>query len=156
MFAAAMTMPRGLAPDFKAVASSRAQIEIAASPDVIWELLSNIGRWPAWNSLVQKAELSGPLHPGSVFKWQSKGFAVTSTLREVDPNRRLAWTGKAFGTRAVHIWEMEEKNHGTILRTAESFGGWLPKLLPAVMQRSLDETLRAWLQAIKAEAERIP
>jgi uncharacterized protein YndB with AHSA1/START domain len=146
MFAAATTT---------AAASSQARIEIAAPPDRVWELLSNIERWPTWNSLVEKAELNGPLHPGSVFKWKSKGFALTSTLREVTPKRRLAWTGKAFGTRAVHIWEMEEANQGTMLRTAESFGGWLPRLMPRAMQRALDETLLAWLQSIKAEAERV-
>ena len=85
--------------------------------------------------------LSGPLHPGSVFRWKSKGFAVTSTLREVTPKRRIAWTGKAFGTRAVHTWEIEESNQGTILKTAESFAGWLPRLMPRAMQRTLDETL---------------
>jgi uncharacterized protein YndB with AHSA1/START domain len=152
---AAMTTTRGDDPDFAAAASAQAQIEIAAPPERVWELLSNIERWPTWNSLVQKAVLSGPLHPGSVFKWKSKGFAVTSTLREVTQKRRIAWTGKAFGTRAVHTWEVEGSNQGTILKTAESFAGWLPKLMPRVMQRTLDETLPAWLQAIKAEAERI-
>lgn len=154
-FAAAITTTRGDDPDFAAAASSQAQIEIAAPPERVWELLSNIERWPTWNSLVQKSVLSGPLHPGSVFKWKSKGFAVTSTLREVTQKRRIAWTGKAFGTRAVHTWEIEESNQGTILTTAESFAGWLPKLMPRAMQRTLDETLPVWLQAIKAEAERI-
>jgi uncharacterized protein YndB with AHSA1/START domain len=133
MFAAAMTTPRGVIPDFVAAASSQAQIEIAAPPERVWELLSNIERWTTWNSLVQKSVLSGPLHPGSVFRWKSKGFAVTSTLREVTPKRRLAWTGKAFGTRAVHTWEIEESNRGTILKTAESFAGWFPKLVPRAM-----------------------
>ncbi len=155
MVAAARTPVTGVAPNFVAAAASQAQIEIAAPPQRVWELLSNIERWPRWNSLVQKSVLSGPLHPGSVFRWKSKGFAVTSTLREVTPKRRIAWTGKAFGTRAVHTWEIEESNQGTILKTAESFAGWLPRLMPRAMQRTLDETLPAWLQAIKAEAERI-
>jgi hypothetical protein len=45
-------------------------------------------------------------------------------------------------------------DHGVELRTAESFDGWLPKLMPKTMQRTLDETLPAWLKAIKSEAER--
>lgn len=155
MVAASIKTARGVAPDFAAAASSQAHIEIAAPPERVWELLSNIERWPTWNSLVEKAALSGPLHSGSVFSWKSNGFAVTSTLREVTPKRRIAWTGKAFGTRAVHTWELEESNQGTILKTAESFAGWLPKLMPRAMQRTLDQTLPAWLQAIKAEAERI-
>jgi uncharacterized protein YndB with AHSA1/START domain len=137
-----------------ATASSKAEIEIAALPNRVWDLLTNIDRWPAWNGLVQRAVLNGPLHPGSNFRWKSQGLAVTSTLREVTPNRRIVWTGKALGTRAIHAWEIKEIDQGVLLWTAESFDGWLPALMPKTMQRTLDETLPAWLKAIKAEAER--
>ena len=133
---------------------SQAQIEIAAPADQVWELLSGVARWPTWNPLVQRAVLSGPFQPGSVFKWKSKGLTVISTLQEITANRRLTWTGKAFGTRAIHTWEIVATDHGVELRTAESFDGWLPKLMPKAMQRTLDETLPAWLKAIKSEAER--
>jgi uncharacterized protein YndB with AHSA1/START domain len=151
---AASATARDIADTFIAAASSQAQIEIAASPNRVWDLLTNIARWPEWNALVEKAVLSGPLHRGSIFRWKSKGFAVTSTLREVTPTRRIEWTGKAFGTRAIHSWEIEETDYGVLLRTAESFDGWLPQLMPRTMQRALDKTLPAWLQEIKAEAER--
>jgi uncharacterized protein YndB with AHSA1/START domain len=137
-----------------AAALSQAQVEIAASADRVWDLLSDIDKWPDWNALVQSAVLRGPLRPGSVFKWKSKGLTVISTLQEVTPHRRLAWTGKAFGTRAIHAWEIQETDRGVVLRTAESFDGWLPQLMPKTMQRTLDETLTAWLKVIKSEAER--
>lgn len=137
-----------------AAVSSQAQIEIATPADRVWELLSGVDRWPTWNPLVQQAVLSGPFQPGSVFKWKSKGLTVISTLQEITANRRLTWTGKAFGTRAIHTWEIVATDHGVELRTAESFDGWLPKLMPKTMQRTLDETLPAWLKAIKSEAER--
>jgi hypothetical protein len=135
-------------------ASSEAQIHITASAERVWDLLSNIDRWPMWNSLVQSATLTGPLQAGSVFKWKSKGLSVTSTLQEVRPRQSLTWTGKAFGTRAIHSWEIEVTDQGAVLRTAESFDGWLPRLMPKTMKRTLDETLPAWLKAIKSEAER--
>jgi uncharacterized protein YndB with AHSA1/START domain len=137
-----------------AAACSRAQIQIAASPERVWDLLSNIDRWPRWNALVQTAVLSGPLQPGNVFKWKSKGLTIVSTLQEVVPNERLTWTGKAFGTQAIHMWEIEPTDQGVVLLTEESFDGWLPRLMPKTMQRTLDETLPAWLKTIKSEAER--
>ena len=143
-----------IAPAFVAFASSHAQIEIAAPPTRVWQVLSNIERWPSWNALVQNATLSGPLQPGSVFRWKSKGLSVMSTLIEVTPNRCLVWTGKALGTRALHTWEIDEIDRGTLLKTAEWFGGWLPRFMPTAMQRTLDETLPAWLQQIRAAAER--
>ncbi len=149
-----MSLPWNTPPGTSgAAASSQAQVEIAASPERVWDLLSNIDRWPKWNTLVQSAVLSGPLHPGSVFRWKSKGLTVISTLQEVMPNRRLTWTGKAFGTRAIHAWEIEGTADGVVLRTAESFAGWLPRLMPKTTHRMLDETLAAWLKAIKSEAE---
>jgi uncharacterized protein YndB with AHSA1/START domain len=150
----ALASAHRVAPDFVSVASSQAHIEIAAPPERVWELLVTIDRWPTWNPLVQKAVLRGPLQPGSVFRWTSKGFSVTSTLQEVTPHRRLAWTGKAFGTRAVHTWDLEVTRDGTLLKTEESFSGWLPRLMPKAMQRTLDQALPAWLQVIKHEAER--
>jgi uncharacterized protein YndB with AHSA1/START domain len=134
-------------------ACSQAQVQIAASPRRVWDLLSNIDRWPQWNALVQAAELRGPLRPGSVFKWKSKGLTIISTLQEVTPDTRLTWTGKALGTQAIHTWEIEPTDQGVLLRTEESFDGWLPRLMPKTMQRTLDETLPAWLQAIKSEVE---
>jgi hypothetical protein len=148
-----LNLPRGSegAPAF-----SQAQIQIATTPDRVWDLLTNVNRWPQWNALVQTAVLGGPLHPGSVFKWKSKGLTVISTLEDVTPNKRLTWTGKAFGTRAIHTWEIARTKQGVVLRTEESFDGWLPRLMPKTMQRTLDETLPAWLKAIKSEAERNP
>lgn len=141
-------------PAFAFSAHAHAQIEIAAPPERIWALLTEIERWPRWNAFVQAASLRGSLEAGSVFRWTSKGFSVTSTLREVIPNRRISWTGEAFGTKALHSWELDTTDHGVTLRTAEWFGGWLPKLMPRTMQRTLDETLPAWLEAIRKEAER--
>jgi uncharacterized protein YndB with AHSA1/START domain len=150
-----MSLPSNILPGTAiAAASSHAQVEIAASPQRVWSLLSNIDEWPQWNKLVQKAVLRGPLQPDSVFTWKSNGLTVISTLREVTPPQRITWTGKAFGTRAIHTWAIEETDHGVVLRTAESFDGWLPQLMPKAMQRMLDESLTAWLASIKAEAER--
>jgi len=139
-----------------AAAFSQAQIQIAATPERVWDLLSTIDRWPTWNALVQTAVLNGPLQPGSVFKWKSKGLTIISTLQEVAPKERLTWTGKAFGTHALHRWEILPTDLGILLRTDESFDGWLPRLMPETMQRTLEETLPAWLRLIKSEAERNP
>ncbi|HTY94037.1 MAG TPA: SRPBCC family protein [Steroidobacteraceae bacterium] len=141
-------------PDRDAAAYAEAEVGIAAPPERVWQLLTRIDRWSEWNALVERAKLDGQLEPGSLFHWKSKGLTVTSTLRDVVPCRRLAWTGKALGTRAIHTWELAATPSGTLLRTAESFSGWLPKLMPRAMQRTLEETLPAWLQAVRSEAER--
>jgi hypothetical protein len=41
-------------------------IETAASPEAIWRLWSDVGRWPEWNADLERAELSGSFAVGSV------------------------------------------------------------------------------------------
>jgi len=45
---------------------------------------------------------------------------VISTLQEVRPGQSLTWAGKAFGTRAIHSWEIEVTDQGAVLRTVDS------------------------------------
>lgn len=61
---------------------------------------------------------------------------------------------QTFGTSAIHTLEIKATDHGVVLRTAESFEGWLPQLMPKAMRRTLDENLLVWLKTIKSEAER--
>lgn len=136
-----------------AAVESQAQVVVQAPVDRVWELLTRVERWPRWNAAVQSAELRGSFASGSTFVWRSEGFTVTSTLREIEVSKRLTWTGKAIGTEAVHRWELEETTTGVIVRTSETFDGWLPRLLPRMMQKKLESTLPRWLAALKLAAE---
>jgi len=144
----------GIAPARAAQVQSMAQIEINAPADRVWRLLTRIDGWPKWNPAVDSSVLQGPLGKGSIFVWKSKGFTVTSTLQDVEPLRRLSWTGAAFGTRAFHSWDLRELDGQVVVSTFESFDGWVPCLFSRAMQKTLDDTLPAWLQALKTAAER--
>ena len=137
-----------------AEAQARAEITIHAPAERVWRLLTEVDRWPAWNASVASAALQGPLRAGTLFVWTSQGFQVASTLSEIDPPKRLSWTGTAFGTRAFHLWEIEAAGDAVRVKTFETFDGWVPWLFKSSMQKKLDETLPAWLQALKQAAER--
>jgi len=154
-FALLIAALQWLLPDaaHAAAVESQAQVLIQAPVDRIWELLIRVDEWPRWNKAVQSSELQGPFATGSTFVWRSEGFTVTSMLRDIEVPKRLTWTGKAFGTNAVHRWELEETPDGVVVRTSETFDGWLPALMPDTMQRKLDSTLPRWLTALKLAAE---
>ena len=40
-------------------------IEIAAAPETVWEVLADIGGWPSWNPDITQATLAGPVRPGT-------------------------------------------------------------------------------------------
>jgi uncharacterized protein YndB with AHSA1/START domain len=134
-------------------AKSEATILIHAPLTRIWSLTTDVDRWPEWNKAVQSARLEGPVAPGSVFRWKSGGFSVTSTFRNIEPMTHLTWTGVAFGTKAVHSWTFTPTDHGVRVTTIETFDGWLPAILPGAMQKTLDDTLPALLASLKAAAE---
>lgn len=137
----------------KAPAIAQHEIMIHAPVETIWQLLSDIDRWSTWYPAVSQAKLEGALAPGSVFRWKSGGSTIVSTLQEVEPLQRIAWTGKAVGTQAIHIWVLEPVEGGILVKTEESFEGWLVRLLRGMMQKMLDTSLQSWLEHLKQKAE---
>ena len=66
----------------------------------------------------------------------------------------IGWTGKAIATRAIHTWHLAATAGGVVVTTAESFDGWLVRLMKKAMQKTLDDSLRATLEKLKSAAER--
>ncbi|MBW4468960.1 MAG: SRPBCC family protein [Stenomitos rutilans HA7619-LM2] len=136
-----------------APAIARHELFIHASSEKIWQLLADINHWPTWHPAIAEAKLEGLLQSGSTFRWKSGGTAIQSTLQEVQPQHRLSWTGKALGTRAIHVWILEPQPNGVLVKTEESFDGWLVGLLKGMMQKTLDTSLKSWLERLKQVAE---
>ncbi|AFY75078.1 Polyketide cyclase / dehydrase and lipid transport [Synechococcus sp. PCC 7502] len=137
----------------KAPAISRHEIIINASSEIIWELLTDINHWCDWNPNISESRLEGVIKPSATFRWKSGGTLITSTLQQVDPQRRMSWTGRVVGTQAIHVWILEPHENAVLVRTEESFEGWLVSLSRGMMQRILDKSLVAWLEHLKRKAE---
>jgi uncharacterized protein YndB with AHSA1/START domain len=86
--------------DTEAPVITRDQILINAPVEKIWEIQTDVSGWPAWQPDVDGAESEGPLEVGSVFHWQTAGLDITSTVQEIDPPRRIVWSGHAQGISA--------------------------------------------------------
>ena len=74
-------------------------IDIAASPERIWNLLTNAESFPSWNSTI--VELTGKIAPGERIVLRStlapdRKFKLK--VKEFQPNKRLVW-GDPMGTR---------------------------------------------------------
>ena len=97
----------------------------------------------------------GPFAVGSRFEWKAGPGAIRSEVVEAERPRSAAWKGRTFGIRAVHIWVFEAAGPGlTRVRSAESWTGLLPRLLPGVLRRAVRRALDEGLPALRAEAER--
>jgi hypothetical protein len=129
-------------------------IEIEAAPEVAWDVLTAIGRWPTWNPAVTSVSFGGEIGPGSAFRWKAGPGTITSTIQEVEPVRRIAWTGTSLGIKAIHVHTFEPSAGGTFVTTEESYDGVVARLLRGRLQKMLDSTLDSGLEHLKTEAER--
>jgi uncharacterized protein YndB with AHSA1/START domain len=132
---------------------AEAEIAVAAPPETVWAVISDIQRWPSWNPEVKSMELRGEVAPGSEFRWKAGGVSIRSTLEEVDAPRMIGWTGVAVGLKARHVYHLGRREDATFVTTAESFDGWAARLFRKRMQASLEKALDDGLSHLKSEAE---
>ncbi|MGZ4400100.1 MAG: SRPBCC family protein [Gaiellaceae bacterium] len=135
---------------------ARSEIEIAADARRVWEILTDIDRWPTWNRDVKRARLSGGLSPGAVFRWKAGPGTITSAITDLEPERTIAWRGRTLGLRALHVYHLEPRDERTFVRTEESWDGVLARLLRRRLQRMLEAALAGGLEQLRAAAERPP
>ena len=132
---------------------TRDEILIDAPLERVWGLHTDISSWSEWLPDIDASTIEGPLAVGTVFRWQTYGLSIESTIQEIDPPRRIVWSGPAQGITATHVWTMTPRVDGVVVRTEESWDGDPVRAQPKEMQQALDGSLRAWLQSLKDKAE---
>jgi hypothetical protein len=138
----------------KASVRSKREIDIAAVPEVVWEVLTDFGRWQEWNPEVKSMSFDGPLAPGAMFRWKAGPGTIVSTVEEIERPSYIRWRGRTLSIAAVHEWRFEGRDGGTHVETDESFSGMLARLLRGSLQKQLDRALEEGLQHLKREAEK--
>jgi uncharacterized protein YndB with AHSA1/START domain len=125
-------------------------IDIKATPENIWSLLTNAAGYPTWNSTVLGIE--GEIAAGKTIKLRStldpkRTFKLT--VREFQPPSRLAW-GDAMGKRT---YTLTAKGQGVVaFAMHEKIGGPFFPLF-ARMIPSFDESFNQIAADLKKKAE---
>jgi uncharacterized protein YndB with AHSA1/START domain len=132
------------------------EIEIGASLQTVWDVLTDLEGWPRWNSDVKSMSTEGALAQGTVFRWKAGPGTITSTIQDVQPPTLIAWTGTTFGIKAKHVYRLEPRGDGTLVHTEESYEGLVARLLRGSLQKTLEKGLSDGLRYLKAETERRP
>ena len=137
-----------------APAVARAHVEIAADVEAVWRLLTDLERWPLWKHDVRTMALHGRLAPGTIFVWKAGPGTIRSTIQEVDPPRRIGWTGSTMGISAIDIFRLEQSSGGTLVREEESWEGLVVRLFTRRLQHTLQSSIESGLAQLKVEVER--
>ena len=125
------------------------EIFIPATLEKVWDVLTDVPGWPAWNKKISKAQLTQPVAAGSAFRWTINGAAIRSVFHTVEENRALGWSGVTFGATAIHNWFFTLRDGGVQVRVEESMEGWLVALFRKKMNRDLATDMQYWLEALK-------
>ena len=131
------------------------QVAIEATERLVWEVMTDIERWPRWNQDVKAVSFWGAVAPGTEFRWKVSGGTITSRFQAVEAPTLLAWSGRLspLGVEAVHVWRLENSGGVTKVTTEESWNGVAVRLLKNRAARMLQDSLDRGLRALKAECE---
>jgi hypothetical protein len=135
-------------------------LPIAASPDVVWNILTDFERWPDWNPSIP--DIRGSAQRGSTVSMTlvmpgRPSAKVMATLTEVEPLSRLCWHGNVgadwlfSGTRE---FTLEPQPDGTVHVThVEDVRGLLFPVFRAVMGSAIQHHHDGLNEALKRRAE---
>lgn len=135
------------------------EIEIDATPDVVWDTLSNFDGFDSWNPFI--GEGSGIAAEGSRLELRmTLAGGRTTTFRPVvtraEPPLRLEWLGSS-GVEGVfdgrHQFDLQSSQTGTRLLHREEFSGFLVPLMTNWLERKTEPQFEAMNQALKARIE---
>ncbi len=128
-------------------------IDINATQVKVWSVLTDIDKWPSWQTDIKYASLNGPLEADTTFDWKSGGVKIHSRLHTVNPYRQFGWTGKTIGISAIHNWTINAKADNVSITVEESMEGFLVNLFKKSFNRALEDGLKQWLEYLKKECE---
>ncbi|MFJ6054208.1 SRPBCC family protein [Streptomyces sp. NPDC092307] len=160
---------RGAGVDPNARVRHRAEIVIDAPLRMVWNLQTDIERWPSWQAPVTTAERldGGPLRPGSAFRWTTPvppnptpatSLEITSTVEQLAHHTCIRWTGPATGEGlhidGVHVWNFTRTRTGGVrVSTEETHTGPQVDADVPTATAILRQGLEGWLSDLKATAE---
>ena len=144
----------------------QAQIDIAAPPARVWELISDLKKMPQWSPQCRAMKVFGPLRVGAktvnINRRRLLIWPTTSTIIAVEPELRLAFRVDANGTE--WSYELEPIDGGTRVIESRRAPNGIKKFstvtVNAVMggvpsfEVELVEGMNETLSRIKSAAER--
>ena len=92
----------------------KTSIEIAASPEAVWKVLSDFSQYKNWNPFITYAE--GVLRLGKHLKITAGGMSFKPEVLAVKKNKELRWKGKLLFNRIFdgeYSFEIVDHKNGT-------------------------------------------
>jgi uncharacterized membrane protein len=134
-----------------------ATVDIAAPPELVWEVVSNVEHWPDWTRSVRWVRRleDGPLMTGSKAKIsQPKVPTVDWVVTELEPGRSFTWVsgGRGVLTTARHVVEPLPGGDSHVRLSVEQ-GGLLGPLVSRLYRGLTERYLELESEGLKTHCE---
>ena len=138
---------------------NRNEIEIQSTPERVWEVLTDLDKYPQWNPLLRQAE--GELAVGEKINLTANSgtndMNFFCTVTEVDPNRSFSWKFHVmlpFLFRGEHFFQIEPVDeHRVRFIDREVFHGLLVPLQAKNLETNAKPAMIAMGEALKRRVE---
>lgn len=130
-------------------------IDISASPEQVWEVLSDFQTYGEWSNF---SRIEGMPELGNKLKMRMAGFWFTSTVTAVAEGRELQWSAHLISSAAFlgeHNFTLTRLANGTTrLTNTETFSGALIRPLEGFFAKNdNDGGYAAFNRALKSRVE---
>lgn len=133
-------------------------VEIAAPPLRVWNVLTDFARFPEWNPFIVR--IDGSPEPGARLRVEIKppgrsAMAFSPTVLAARPGKELRWRGRLLLPGIFdgeHAFELEQRGNICAFRQSERLTGLLVPLLGGALAAT-ERGFQAMNIALKKRAE---
>ena len=135
----------------------RNEILIRASAERVWDVLSDVERWPSWYRACQWVRVESPASARQrlVFRWKAHPLELRSRVVTVDRPRVFAIDADAVGIHAERAFTVRPTpdGRGTVVVSHETQVGWLAWLGRAILAPRLHAANQAMFDDLARAAQ---
>ncbi len=138
---------------------TEASVEIDAPPQLVWEVFSDVERWPEWTaSVTSLTGLDGPaLTVGRRFAIKQPGMQkLVWKVTEIKPGSSWSWEQRSPGVRVSARHDViAQPGARTLVRQKLDQGGALGALVGLLMVKKTKRFLELEAQGLKVRTEQL-
>jgi hypothetical protein len=140
--------------------SVKTTLQIAASPERVWRVLTDFDAYPAWNNVV--LDMRAEAREGAAVRFKIKiegtpALPIAARVKRCVPGREFSWGGGAplvpSLAWAEHYFRLEPSGDGTLLTHGEDFGGLFGLAMRGAVFERVTRTYEGLNRAIRDRAE---
>lgn len=131
-------------------------VDVAAPAEHVWQVLSDVGRWPGWTPSVTSVRQAdeGPLRVGARVTLSQPRLPTSEyVVTELVPGRTFTWVATRPGVRTTARHDVAALDDGTRVRLSVTQSGWLGAAMGRIYRGLTDRYLAAEANGLRSRCE---